>query len=48
MTSLQTLNGGVEGSLLETSYGSVARTMAQHVMPVVEAATAPYQYALST
>ena len=48
MTSLQTPNGGAEGSLLETSYGSVARTKAQHMMPVVEAATAPYQYALST
>ena len=48
-SSLQTRDRGVRGIVTgDILWRLVARTVAQQMMPVVEAATAPYQYALST
>ena len=49
MTALRKANGWVRGIVVgEVVRRLVARTMAQQLGPQVEAATAPFQYALST
>ena len=49
MTALRKTNGGVRGIVVgDVVRRLVARTVAQQLGPSVEAATAPYQYALST
>ena len=49
MTALHKANGGVRGIVVgEVVRRLVARTMAQQLGPQVEAATAPFQYALSS
>ena len=49
MTVLQKPSGGVRGIVVgDTFRRLVARTMAQQVSEAVEAATAPFQYALRT
>ena len=49
MTALQRNGGGVRGSVAgEVLRRLVARTIAQQLGPAVEAATAPFHYALST
>ena len=49
MTALRKKDGGVRGIVVgEVIRRLVARTIAQQLGPVVEAATSPFQYALST
>ena len=49
MTALRKANGGVRGIVVgDVVKRLVARTIAQQLGPQVEAATAPFQYALST
>ena len=49
ITALQKPNGGVRGIVVgDTLRRLVARTIAQQLSVAVEAATAPFQYALST
>ena len=49
MTALLKPNGSVRGIVAgDIVRRLVARTIAQHMSDVAEAATAPYQYALST
>ena len=49
MTALRKTNGGVRGIVVgDVVRRLVARTVAQQLGPSVEAATAPYQYVLST
>ena len=49
MTALRKKDGGVRGIVVgEVIRRLVARTVAQQLGPAVEAATSPFQYALST
>ena len=49
MTALQKPNGGVRGIVAgDIIRRLVARTISQQLLPVVERATVPFQYALST
>ena len=49
MTALQKANGGVRGIVVgDTLSRLVARTVAQQMGNVVEAAKRPHQYAMST
>ena len=49
LTALSTLDGGVRGIVVgDILRRKVARTIAKQIAKQVEAATAPFQYALST